>query len=103
MINILASKTLESLYLLWRTTGDIKWREYGWTIFEAIEKHCKAYTGYASVYDVEIKTARKMNDMPRYVFSISSQLQVTSSLMTSQLFHGGNVRCAILFSPKIHI
>jgi hypothetical protein len=52
--NILRPETVESLFLAWRATGDIKYREWGWQIFQAFNKHCRVPTGgYASVRDVQ--------------------------------------------------
>ncbi|ETO11996.1 hypothetical protein RFI_25381, partial [Reticulomyxa filosa] len=34
---ILRPETLETMFYLWRLTGDNKWREYGWNIFQSIE------------------------------------------------------------------
>jgi hypothetical protein len=39
---------VESLYLLWRTTGERRWKEYAWQIFESIENRAKTESGYAS-------------------------------------------------------
>lgn len=39
--NLLRPETVEALFVLWRTTGDTKYREWGWEIFEAFEKHCR--------------------------------------------------------------
>lgn len=56
---ILRPETVESLFLGWRMTGDPKYREWGWQIFEAIEKHCKVpgggYSGIESVAEVPAK------------------------------------------------
>ncbi|KAJ2850951.1 mannosyl-oligosaccharide alpha-1,2-mannosidase [Coemansia brasiliensis] len=50
---LLRPETVESLYLLWKITGETKWREYGWQIFEAIEKWAKLDDwGYSSLDDV---------------------------------------------------
>ena len=58
---------MESLYLLWRTTGESRWREYAWQIFESIEKHTKTESGYASV-DIDANgNVFKKDEMPRYV------------------------------------
>ena len=32
-------QTVESLYFLWRTTGENWWREYAWRVIKSIEKH----------------------------------------------------------------
>lgn len=51
---------------MWRTTGDVKWRERGFAIFEAIEKHSRTEYGYASVGSIAYAPHTKIDDMPRY-------------------------------------
>lgn len=60
-------QTIESFYILWRTTGDAVWRERGWTLFEAIEKHARVDRGYASVSDIGNGESSHMDEMPRCV------------------------------------
>jgi mannosyl-oligosaccharide alpha-1,2-mannosidase len=48
---ILRPETIESLFVLYRVTEDEKYREYGWQIFEAIERHCKVQFGYSGIGD----------------------------------------------------
>lgn len=62
---LLRPETVESFYLLWRLTGDKKWRERGWAVFEAIEREAKTPNGYASVGSVETSPAPQLNEMPR--------------------------------------
>ncbi|KAG6890079.1 hypothetical protein C0995_012028 [Termitomyces sp. Mi166 len=62
---LLRPETIESLYILWRVTGDLKWRERGWRIFAAIETHTKTPSGYASLRAVDMLPARLFDDMPR--------------------------------------
>lgn len=51
--NLLRPETVESLFVLYRITEDPKYREWGWQIFEAFEKHTKVDTGgYCSLDDV---------------------------------------------------
>ena len=52
--NIQRPETVESLFILWRITGDVKYREWGWKIFEAFEKWGKVDNGggYTSLNDV---------------------------------------------------
>ncbi|KAG2035675.1 glycoside hydrolase [Suillus americanus] len=51
---ILRPETVESIFIAFRLTGDPKYRDYGWAIFQAIEKHCRIPTGgYASVINVD--------------------------------------------------
>ncbi|KAJ2807280.1 mannosyl-oligosaccharide alpha-1,2-mannosidase [Coemansia guatemalensis] len=50
---ILRPETVESFYLLWKITGETKWREYGWRVFEAIEKWAwSPEYGYTSIDNV---------------------------------------------------
>ncbi|KAF8597501.1 glycoside hydrolase family 47 protein [Ceratobasidium sp. AG-I] len=55
---ILRPETVESLFLGWRMTGNPKYREWGWQVFQAIEKYCRVpgggYSGIESVYEVPI-------------------------------------------------
>ncbi|ELU40950.1 glycosyl hydrolase family 47 domain-containing protein [Rhizoctonia solani AG-1 IA] len=51
-------ETVESLFLGWRLSGDIKYRKWGWQVFQAIEKYCKVpkggYSGVESVFEVPV-------------------------------------------------
>jgi mannosyl-oligosaccharide alpha-1,2-mannosidase len=48
----LRPEMVESLFVLYRMTGDKMYREWGWNTFQAIEKHCKVDGGYVSLKDV---------------------------------------------------
>ncbi|GAA5813991.1 hypothetical protein MFLAVUS_007481 [Mucor flavus] len=50
---LLRPETVESLFILYRMTGDQKYQEYGWEIYESIEKWCRTKSAYASVRNVE--------------------------------------------------
>lgn len=64
---LLVSQTVESLYILWRTTGNVKWRHRGWEIFQAIQRHAKTDSGYASVDKVHTSAPTLKDSMPRCV------------------------------------
>lgn len=54
--NLLRPEALESLFYLWRRTGEARWREAGWAIFQAFQKHCRLPDGrgYAGLRDVRV-------------------------------------------------
>lgn len=53
--NLLRPETVESFFVLYRITEDLKYREWGWQIFEAFEKYTKIGTGgYSSLDDVTV-------------------------------------------------
>ncbi len=60
-------QTIESMYIMWRTTGDPVWRERAWDIFKAIERETKTQSGYASVKNVAESPAPRMDEQPRCV------------------------------------
>lgn len=49
---LLRPETVESLFVLYHLTGDPVYREWGWEIFQAIEKHCRVKGGYGGIRDV---------------------------------------------------
>lgn len=59
-------QTIESFYIMWRTTGDSKWRDRGWALFEGIENHAMLGTAYASLADVRTVPAPHTDELPRY-------------------------------------
>ena len=67
------TKAVESFYYLWRTTGDPRWRERGWAVFEAIEREARTSTGYATIQNVELSVVgikdgalNKKDEMPSF-------------------------------------
>ncbi|RXW23064.1 hypothetical protein EST38_g2818 [Candolleomyces aberdarensis] len=63
---LLRPETVESFYLLWRATGDVKWRNRGWTVFEAIEREARTDSGYVTLKNVKTKPAVRGNSMPSF-------------------------------------
>ncbi|KAI9573957.1 glycoside hydrolase family 47 protein [Boletus coccyginus] len=62
----LRPEAVESFYVLWRTTGDAKWRHRGWSVFQAIERVAKTPSGYASVDRVHSEEPILQDTMPSY-------------------------------------
>ena len=49
---LLRPETVESLFVLYRTTGDPIYQDWGWEIWQSIEKHCRGPNGYHGLRDV---------------------------------------------------
>lgn len=62
-------ETVESLFYLFRRTGDPKYREWGWEIFEAIEAHCKTDTGYGDLANVYRPDSEKLDKQESFLLS----------------------------------
>ncbi|KAH9059107.1 seven-hairpin glycosidase [Lactarius vividus] len=64
---LLRPETVESFYFLWRTTGDVMWRERGWEVFEALEREARVESGgYASVENAHSVGGLKTDEMPSW-------------------------------------
>jgi mannosyl-oligosaccharide alpha-1,2-mannosidase len=57
MFNLLRPEAVEAFFYLWRSTGDQKYRDWGWEVFQAFEKNCRmedgGYTGLRNVSNPE--------------------------------------------------
>ncbi|OCF38271.1 mannosyl-oligosaccharide alpha-1,2-mannosidase [Kwoniella heveanensis CBS 569] len=65
--NILRPETVESLFLAYRSTGDQKYREWGWMVFQAFQKYCRVPTGgYAGIEDVQTVPPKQLDRMETF-------------------------------------
>lgn len=67
---ILRPEAIESVFYMYRITGDSKWRDYGWMMWENIEKMCQRDGEYAEIDDIFSKSKSKFRDsMESFWFS----------------------------------
>ena len=60
-------ETIESLFIAYRLTGVIRYREYGWKIFQSIENFCRLESGgYASILNVDDVNTGKLDKMETF-------------------------------------
>jgi Glycosyl hydrolase family 47 len=60
-------ETVESLFIAFRLTGDKRYRDQGWAIFQAIEKHCRIPSGgYATIVNVDEVPVRHEDKMETF-------------------------------------
>lgn len=66
--NLQRPETVESLFMLWRITEDPIYREWGWEIFKAFEKHTRPddREGYTSLQDVTKIPAPQRDNMESF-------------------------------------
>jgi hypothetical protein len=61
-------ETVESLFLAWRLTGNEKYRNWAWQIFQAIELHCRVETGgYVTIINVDEVPSRQEDKMETFM------------------------------------
>lgn len=49
---ILRPEVVESYFVMWRITKDVKYREWGWEAVQALEKHCRVGSGFSGIKNV---------------------------------------------------
>uniref|UniRef100_A0A8C3BJD9 alpha-1,2-Mannosidase n=1 Tax=Cairina moschata TaxID=8855 RepID=A0A8C3BJD9_CAIMO len=49
---ILRPEVVESYMYMWRLTHDLKYRQWGWEVVKALEKHCRVEAGFSGIRDV---------------------------------------------------
>lgn len=65
----LRPETVESIYWLWKFTGDRLYRDAAWKIFVSLNKSCRVRDGFTSVANVEKKEPDKLDEMDSYFLS----------------------------------
>ncbi|KAI2633359.1 glycoside hydrolase family 47 protein [Xylaria nigripes] len=64
--NLQRPETVESLFVMWRITGDPLYREWGWKIFKAFKTHARCTGGYTSLGNVNAIPSPKRDDMESF-------------------------------------
>ncbi|KAF2222144.1 glycoside hydrolase [Elsinoe ampelina] len=66
--NLQRPETVETLFYMWRITGEEVYREWGWSMFEAFVKHGKVEgdAGYSSIGDVNHIPVRFRDNMESF-------------------------------------
>jgi hypothetical protein len=72
---LLRPETLESLFILYRVTGDTKYQQWAWQIFQSIETHCKVGSGYSGLKNVNDINTPEKHDNAMESFFLSETLK----------------------------
>lgn len=63
---ILRPEALESVFYLYRITGDTKWQDYAWEMFTAIEKYTRTELANAALEDVTLSPPIQVDSMESF-------------------------------------
>ncbi|KAJ7150912.1 glycoside hydrolase family 47 protein [Mycena crocata] len=63
---LLRPEAVETFYIMWRTTGDVKWRERGWAVFQSLERYTRVRYGYTSIRYLDVSRPFQFDDMPSW-------------------------------------
>ena len=59
-------EAIESVFIMYRVTGDEMWREKGWKMFKAIQNHTKAVYGHSAIGDVTADNPPQLDQMESF-------------------------------------
>ncbi|KAF4460437.1 alpha-mannosidase IC (MNSIC) [Fusarium albosuccineum] len=65
----LRPEAIESVFYMWRITGEQKWREAAWWMWQAIAKHTETEEAFATIIDVNNKETEKKDSMETFWMS----------------------------------
>jgi mannosyl-oligosaccharide alpha-1,2-mannosidase len=54
------------VFYMYRITGDESWRDKGWKMWQAIQKHCRAEFGYSAIGDVTDPDSYQLDEMESF-------------------------------------
>jgi len=63
---ILRPEAIESVFILWRITGDAAWQEKAWAMFTRIERHTRSAAAAASLDDVTRADPTQVDSMESF-------------------------------------
>lgn len=63
---ILRPEAIESVFYMYRITGDQYWRDVGWNMFTAIDKHTRTVHGHSAIDDVTRRAPNQLDQMESF-------------------------------------
>lgn len=83
---LLRPETIESLFILYRVTGNMRYQDIGWEIFQSLERYCRTPAAYSGLRDVTSPASPHDNSMQsfflaetlKYLFLLFSDTSVLS-------------------------
>jgi len=71
-VYILRPEAIESVFYMYRITGDPTWQDKGWKMWESIEEHTWTEMAYSAILDVNDVNSTKSDSMERYTSNDSN-------------------------------
>jgi mannosyl-oligosaccharide alpha-1,2-mannosidase len=59
-------EAIESVWYMYRITGDKTWQDKGWKMFESIIKVTSSEYGHSAIYDVTLKEPYQLDEMESF-------------------------------------
>ena len=65
-LSSLRPEAIESVFIMYRVTGDDYWRSHGWEMFQAVEEHTSSTYGASSISDVTKSNPKRLDEMESF-------------------------------------
>ncbi|PYH46819.1 class I alpha-mannosidase 1A [Aspergillus saccharolyticus JOP 1030-1] len=63
---LLRPEAIESVFIMYRLTGDESWREKGWEMFQAVSKYTRTEFANSAIDDVTVTTPEMLDEMQSF-------------------------------------
>lgn len=63
---VLRPEAIESVFIMFRLTGDNYWRQKGWKMFEAVEKYTRTELAHSAIQDVTVEKPAFKDEMESF-------------------------------------
>lgn len=63
---LLRPEAIESVFIMFRLTGDNSWREKGWKMFEAVSKYTRTELAHSAINDVTVEKPALQDEMESF-------------------------------------
>ncbi|KAI9742581.1 MAG: hypothetical protein M1818_003722 [Claussenomyces sp. TS43310] len=63
---VLRPEAIESVFILYRITGDVRWQDAAWRMFQAIERVCRTSIASSAILDVTSNKPQRVDSMESF-------------------------------------
>lgn len=63
---LLRPEAIESVFYMFRITGDNYWREKGWEMFQAVSKYTRTEIAHSAINDVTLEKSKMQDTMESF-------------------------------------
>lgn len=104
---LLRPEAVESFFVLYQLTGDPTYQEWGWEVFQAIERFCKTKSGYGGREDIDIVDEEPndrmgsffMGETLKYLYLLQDP-DTEISILSKHVFNTGGHPLPLLKRPS---
>lgn len=78
---------MESYFVLWRLTHDQKYRDWGWDVVLALEKHCRTTHGYSGIKNVYQEVPQKDDVQQSFFLAETLKVRIKNTIIVIKFIY----------------